>query len=103
MNMKDFCNSGRAETPLAARKRGTCIMADEDQSGWEEVWKDQTQQPTERTLRMKVPGGWLYRHNYARRDGRQDSMVFVADNAAAAPPQPMKINPAALQRASRPY
>ena len=56
MNMKDFCNSGRAETPLAARKRGTCIMADEDQSGWEEVWKDQTQQPTERN--PPYEGAW---------------------------------------------
>jgi hypothetical protein len=55
---------------------------------WESIWRGDPigsqGLPISQTYRMKVPGGWLYRHHYLRRDDGNDSMVFVPDPLNAA-------------------
>jgi hypothetical protein len=54
----------------------TRAVADKMHS-WELVWSDTEGVPNQHTLRMRVPGGWLYRHNVWRPEGDVESMVFV--------------------------
>ena len=58
-------------------------MADE-MHAWENVWSDAGGVPTQHTFRMRVPGGWLYRHNAWRPEGDVESMVFVPEVLAPA-------------------
>lgn len=56
---------------------------------WESIWRGErpywvARPPDFAAYRMKVPGGWLYRHHYLRRDDGNDSMVFVPDPLNAA-------------------
>ncbi len=53
---------------------------DEMMHRWERVWSG-TDFP-ERTLRMRVPGGWLYRHSPGNSGIQNECMVFVPDPQA---------------------
>jgi hypothetical protein len=50
---------------------------------WEQIWADSSENRPRFTNRMRVPGGWLYRHTVLRPEGKGtiECIAFVPGEA----------------------
>lgn len=70
--LKGSCNQFDGQIPSSTK--GNDMDDTAEHKGWQEVWHATDREQF--TFRLKVPGGWLYRHE---RPEKTDCMAFVPD------------------------